>query len=124
MDADPEESLGWFEAAIDSFRRVGNVGQLTITLASVPALFERIDLPEAAATLYGAITAAGGDHHAPDLPELGRRVAAALGTQRFDECVARGASMDLTEAALYAGEQIQLAAHAARDPGGAGRAAR
>ncbi len=108
-DKDPEESLAWFEAAIDSFRRVGNVGQLTITLASVPSLFERIDCPEAAVTLFSAVTAAGGDHHAPDLPDLGNRVGATLGSDRFEECVSRGAVMDLTEAALYAGEQIRLA---------------
>jgi DNA-binding CsgD family transcriptional regulator len=109
VDADPDESLAWFEAAIDSFRRVGNLGQLTITLGSVPSLFERIDFPEAAATLFGAITAHGGDHHVPDLPELGSRVAAKLGSERFEECASRGATMDLTDAALYAGEQIQLA---------------
>ena len=68
-DAVPAESIDLFGAAIDSFRRSGNVAQLGITVASVTSLFDRIDAPEAAATLYGAITgAAGGDHHLPRPP--------------------------------------------------------
>jgi predicted ATPase/class 3 adenylate cyclase/DNA-binding CsgD family transcriptional regulator len=109
-DADPEESLALFAAAIDSFRHSGNVAQLTITLASVTSLFERIDAPEAAGTLYGAITGpVGGDHHVPDLPDLAARIGVKLGTARFDACAAAGASMDLAEAAHYAREQIQAA---------------
>jgi len=109
VDADPEESLALFEASIDSFRRSGNVAQLTITLGSVTSLFERIDSPEAAGTLYGAITSLGGDHHVPDLPELAGRIVSKLGSDRFDECTSDGATMDLATAAHYAQEQIQLA---------------
>jgi DNA-binding CsgD family transcriptional regulator len=110
VDADPEETLALFDAAIDSFRRVGNVAQLTVTLASVTALFERIESPDVAATLYGAITGqAGGGHHVPDLRDLADRVASKLGPDRFEECVAAGAAMDLTDAAHYSRDQIQLA---------------
>ena len=110
VDADPEESLALFEAAIDSFRQSGNVAQLTITLASVTSLFERIDSPEVAGTLYGAITGQpGSEHHVPDLPDLGGRIASKLGADRFDECASSGATMDLTDTAHYAREQIQLA---------------
>ncbi len=109
-DADPEESLALFDAAIEAFRRVGNIAQLTITVASVTSLFERIDLPEVAGTLYGAISRLpGGEHHVPDLPDVAARIASKLGSDRFDACVATGATMDLTEAARFAREQIQLA---------------
>ena len=110
VDADPEEALALFETAIDSFRQVGNVAQLTITLASVPALFERIDSFEVASTLYGAITCQpGSEHHVPDLPDLAGRLASKLGSDRFDDCASSGAAMDLSETAHYAREQIQLA---------------
>ena len=43
VDADPDDALAMFDAAIDAFQQAGNVAQLTITLASATALFERID---------------------------------------------------------------------------------
>lgn len=110
VDADPEESLALFDAAIDSFRRSGNVAQLGITLASVTSLFERIDWPEAAGTLYGAITGQpGSEHHVPGLPDLADRIASRLGPDRFDECTSEGKTMDLADTAHYAQEQIRLA---------------
>ena len=39
-DGEPEAALGLFSHAINAFHRAGNVPQLVITLASVPALFE------------------------------------------------------------------------------------
>ena len=56
-DADPDDALTMFDAAIDAFQQVGNVAQLTITLASAAALFERIDRLDSAATLHAAIVA-------------------------------------------------------------------
>jgi predicted ATPase/class 3 adenylate cyclase/DNA-binding CsgD family transcriptional regulator len=110
VDADPEEALALFDAAIDSFRRVGNIAQLTITLASVTSLFERIGSPDVAGTLFGAITCQpGGEHHVPDIRDLADRIASKLGTDHFEECVSAGSPMDLTETAHYAQDQIQLA---------------
>ncbi len=109
-DAMPAESIDLFDAAIDSFRRSGNVAQLGITVASVTSLFDRIDAPEAAATLYGAITgAAGGDHHLRDLSDLADHIASCLGPDRFAERVSEGSTLELSSAALYAHEQLQLA---------------
>lgn len=48
-------ALGLFAEAIDAFHRAGNVPQLIITLASIPALFERLDRLEPAAMLLGAL---------------------------------------------------------------------
>ena len=48
-DGEPEAALVLFAEAIAAFQRAGNVPQLIITLASVPALFERLDRLEPAA---------------------------------------------------------------------------
>ena len=48
-DGEPDVALGLFAEAIEAFHRAGNVPQLIITLASVPALFERLDRLEPAA---------------------------------------------------------------------------
>jgi hypothetical protein len=53
-DGEPDEALGLFAEAIQAFHRAGNVSQLIITLASVPALFERLDRLEPTAMLLGA----------------------------------------------------------------------
>jgi DNA-binding CsgD family transcriptional regulator len=110
VDADPEDALALFDAAIDSFHQAGNIAQLTITLASATSLFERIDRPEAAGTLYGAIARQpGSDHHVPDLPDLADRLTSKLGDARFGEYASTGAAMDLNDAAHYARDQIHLA---------------
>lgn len=55
-DGEPDVALGLFADAIDVFHRGGNVPQLIITLASVPALFERLDRLEPAAVLTSAMS--------------------------------------------------------------------
>ena len=77
VDADPDDALTMFDAAIDAFQQAGNVAQLTITLASATALFERIDRLDSAATLYAAIVRQPGSaHHVPELPDLADRLVA------------------------------------------------
>ena len=67
-DGEPEAALVLFFEAIAAFQRVGNVPQLIITLASVPALLERIDRLEPAATLLGAMQREPSSfHHVPEL---------------------------------------------------------
>lgn len=51
-DGEPDVALGLFAEAIRAFHRAGNVPQLIITLASVPALFERLDRLEPAACCW------------------------------------------------------------------------
>jgi len=127
VDADPDDALTMFDAAIDAFQQVGNVAQLTITLASATALFERIDRPGTAATLYAAIVRQPGSaHHVPDLPELAGRLVAKLGQSAFDTHGAEGVGMDLGDTAQFARREIHdalaaLRAHAAQQqarPGG------
>ena len=68
--AKPEAALVLFAEAIAAFQRAGNVPQLIITLASVPALFERLDRLAPAAMLLGALSREPSSLH--HVPELGR----------------------------------------------------
>ena len=119
VDADPDDSLTMFDAAIDSFQQVGNVVQLTITLASATSLFERIDRPEQATTLLGGIVRQpGGDQHVPELPVLAGRLATQLGDAVYRQHEARGAAMDLNELAHYAAAADPARPRPSAGPGG------
>ena len=73
--ASPRPRSVLFADAIAAFQRAGNVPQLIITLASVPALFERLDRLAPAAMLLGALSREPSSfHHVPELAELGDRV--------------------------------------------------
>lgn len=111
-DGEPDVALGLFAEAIQAFHRAGNVPQLIITLASVPALFERLDRLEPAATLLGAMSRESSSfHHVPELAELGDRLTSRLGATKAGELLAVGAGLDLD--AGYARRQIDAAR---RDP--------
>ncbi len=99
-----------FFEAIAAFQRAGNVPQLIITLASVPALFESIDRLEPAATLLGAMSREpSSSHHVPELIDLGSRLTRRLGEKKAAELTMAGAALDLNEAAVYARQQIDIA---------------
>jgi DNA-binding CsgD family transcriptional regulator len=109
-----EIALVLFAEAITAFQRAGNVPQLVITLASLPALFERLDRPAPAAMLIGALSREPSSfHHVPELGALGDRVGAKLGAGRAAELTAAGTALDLNGAAVYARQQIDVAR---RDP--------
>ena len=109
-DGEPEAALVLFFEAIAAFQRVGNVPQLIITLASVPALFERIDRVEPAATLLGAMEREPSSfHHVPELNDLGSRLTQRLGEKKVAELTVAGAALDLNSAAVYARTQIDIA---------------
>jgi predicted ATPase/class 3 adenylate cyclase/DNA-binding NarL/FixJ family response regulator len=109
-DGDPEAALALFSQAIAAFHRAGNVPQLIITLASVPALFERLERFEAAATLFGAMSQHESSfHHVPELADLGNRLDRELGSQRARDLVAGGSAFSLDDAAAYARQQIDTA---------------
>ncbi len=119
VDADPEEALLMFDAAIDAFQQAGNVAQLTITLASATALFERIERLDSAATLHAAIVSQPGSaHHVPELPELAGRLVARLGGTAFEAHGTAGKEMDLTQTAHFARREIQRARTELRASGG------
>ncbi len=109
-DGEPETALVLFSEAIAAFHRSGNVPQLIITLASVPALFERLDRPAPAAMLVGSLSREpSSSHHVPDLGDLSDRVSRTLGKARVADLMASGAELDLSDAALYARQQIDAA---------------
>jgi predicted ATPase/class 3 adenylate cyclase/DNA-binding CsgD family transcriptional regulator len=127
-DGEPEAALVLFNDAIASFQRAGNVPQLIITLASVPALLERLERFEAAATLLGAISRHESSfHHVPELADLEGRLAPRLQATRMKEFVAEGTALDLDAAAAYARQQMDAARHDPRPrvrekpPGGLSR---
>jgi predicted ATPase/DNA-binding CsgD family transcriptional regulator len=112
-DGQLETALALFATAIEAFLRAGAVAQLTITLASLPALFERLGRPAVAATLLGAMSRQpAAFHHVPSLADLGERLADTLGQERADRCTASGTALDLPDAATYALHQIGEATQA------------
>jgi predicted ATPase/DNA-binding CsgD family transcriptional regulator len=109
-DGEPETALVLFAEAIAAFQRAGNVPQLIITLASVPALFERLDRHAPAAMLLGSLSRESSSlHHVPDLGDLGNRVSRTLGETQAGELMSAGAALDLNDAAVYARQQIDAA---------------
>jgi predicted ATPase/DNA-binding CsgD family transcriptional regulator len=121
-NGDAEAALSLFAEAISAFHRAGNVPQLVITLSSVPALFERLDRLAPAAMLLGALSREpSAVNHVPELVPLGDRVGQALGEPRTAELLSAGAVLDLNDAAVYAGQQIDAAR---RDPNPRARPAR
>ena len=105
-----EEALSLFDTSIEAFLRSGAVAQLLITLASVPALLERLGHPGAARTLLAAVaTRPASFHHVPTLIELGTRLDARLGSEAASRYAATGAAFDLADAATYAQQRIDVA---------------
>ncbi len=112
-DGQLETALSLFGTSIEAFLRSGAVAQLVISLASLPALFERLDRPGVARTLLGAITREEGSfHHVPGLAALGERLDARLGEEASVRFAAGGAAMDVRDTAAYALHQIDLARRA------------
>src|SRR5262249_6848998 len=111
---EPEAALVLFADAVASFQRAGNVPQLVITLASVPALFERLERFDAAAILLGAMSQREQSfHHVPELADLEGRLAQKLEPERIKTLMAEGGAFDLDAAASFARQQLDAAR---RDP--------
>ena len=112
-DGQLETALTLFGASIEAFLRAGAVAQLLITLASLAALFERLDRPAVAGTLFGAMAREPASfHHVPSLADLGQRLRDTLGDEKPERWAATGAAMDLQETAAYALNQIDVARQA------------
>jgi hypothetical protein len=113
-DLDP--ALVLFDATIDSLHRAGSVAHVAATLAYLAVLFDRIERPDIAATVYGTSS-----HHASislviNLPDALEHLRSVLGDALFDECVAAGAAMEPADAVRYARQQIQLARREIPEP--------
>jgi predicted ATPase/DNA-binding CsgD family transcriptional regulator len=109
-DGDAGRALALFDTAVSASQQAGNVAQLVITLASVPALLERLDRVEAATTLFGALSRQPASfHHVPDLAELGQRLAGRLGAERAAQLQSAGRGLDLNEAAAWTRDELSVA---------------
>ena len=106
-----DAALSQFDIAIESFQRAGNVAQLIITLASLPELLERLGEATAATTLHAAMVKIPASlDHVPELADLGARLSTKLGPAATAN-IARGRTMDLDDAAVYARAQIDEVQH-------------
>ena len=127
-DGQLETALTLFATSIEAFLGSGAVAQLIISLASLPALFERLDRPAVACTLLAAMAREEASfHHVPGLGDLGDRLRTQLGREAAERFASAGAAMDVRDAATYALHQIDLARRAltmAGRPGAAGLTAR
>ena len=116
-DGQLDMALTLFDTSIAAFLRSGAVAQLVITLASLPALFERLDRPGVARTLLGAMAKEQASfHHVPTLAELGERLDARLGDEAAARFASVGGAMDLHDAAAYAVHEIELSRRALAGP--------
>ena len=112
-DGQLETALSLFGTSIRAFVRSGAVAQLVISLASLPALFERLDRPGVARTLLGAMAREKGSiHHVPGLADLSERLDPRLGQEASERFAAAGGAMDVRDTATYALHQIDLARRA------------
>ena len=122
-DGQLERALSLFDTSIEAFLRSGAVAQLVITLASLPALLERLDQPGAARTLVAAMANHPASfHHVPTLSELGERLDARLGSKNAKRYAATGGAFDLPDAAAYALHRIDVARKALATAAGDGLA--
>ena len=106
-----ERALALFETNIDSLHRAGGVTHLLSTLASLAVLFDRIDRPHVAATIYGTTTGQATLMRVVNLSVVLEHLRDELGQIEFDRCVDAGAAMELADAVHYARLQIELARH-------------
>jgi predicted ATPase len=105
---DPDEALTLFDQVIGSFHQSGNDLSLALALAYLAVFFDRVESPEIAAILGGAVS-----RISTNLLAIPSRVVShlryVLGDADFERCAATGAAMELTEAVRYARDQIRLA---------------
>ena len=83
VHGDLGRALALFDTAIDSFHRAGNVANMAMTFADLAVLFDRIERPEIAATLYGASTHHGDIGWVLNLPAVVDHLREVLGEIRL-----------------------------------------
>jgi hypothetical protein len=97
------QALVRFDEVIDSFLRVGDRADLNAALGYLAMLLDRCRRPEGAVTLYGA---SQGVTWVVGLLDWVDRAREALGSTRFDACLAAGAAMTFAETVAYARAEI------------------
>jgi hypothetical protein len=103
---------------LGEWRRANDLMLASHGLGSLIVLFERLDRPEAAATLNGMLSETlESSALVTELPDIVDRVRNTMGEAAFGEATRRGAVMSLHEATDYALEQITQALAAAAPAG-------
>jgi hypothetical protein len=105
---DPGHPLALLANAIDLLHRAGDVGNLAVAFADLAVLFDRVQQPQIAATLYGAGRRHGTVDWVTHLAAAIDDVRTVLGDINFDRCADTGAAMDISDAVNYARQQIRL----------------
>jgi hypothetical protein len=113
---EPLDALRRYHDVIDTWFRGGDWANQWLSLRYVFAIFESLEHDEVAATLHGALTAAGVMHALPlgpgsadDLSRAVERLAARLGSTEFAEAAERGRAMRDEEVVRYALAAIKAA---------------
>jgi len=111
----PREALGRYHDVIDTWFRGGDWANLWLSLRRVFAIFESLEHDDVAATLYGALAAAGvmralplGPGNADDLQAAVDRLSTRLGVDQFDGAASRGRAMRDQEVVRYALSAIDV----------------
>ena len=116
VHGDAHQALELLDNAIDMFHQAGDVGNLAIAFANLAVLFDRLQRPEIAATLYGASRRHGAMDWVINIDVVIEHLRIALGDITFDHCADAGAAMDISDAATYPRRQIQLTDLPPADP--------
>ena len=108
-----QDALDLLDSAIESHYRTGDHADLAAALSYGAVLFDRLEQPDVAATLYGL------NPNSPlnmDLPATGHHLGLVLGEAQFERCLAVAGSMTRSDTVEYAHHHIRLAR---RQDGGA-----
>jgi hypothetical protein len=116
LQGDLDQALALFEFAIDTYQRSGDQANLAVTLAYLAMFFDRIQQPQIAATLYGAISRHPSISMSPAIPDVVEHLRSVLGDTKFDDHVAAGAAMEPGDAVAYARTHIQLTQRQTANP--------
>src|SRR5262249_31372589 len=106
---DLDEALDLFSINLDALQRSGDVTHMSSTLGQLAVMLAGIGRPDAAATLYGATARYSIVSRVGGLGALLDRSRDALGPEPFERHVQVGAAMELSEATVYARQEIALA---------------
>jgi predicted ATPase len=97
LGGQPEHALELLDSAVSRYHSAGNHASTATTLCLVAVLFNRLEQPELAATIYG-MSIPHGIGMVPYLPGVLDKVRDILGDERFDRCVDLGAAMEFDDA--------------------------
>lgn len=104
------QAFAMFDASIDAQHRSGERTTLAITLGNLAVLFERLDEPQTAATLFGATRSQGSTVLVIGLPAMVERLQARLTEAELEHAVSIGALMEQGDVVRYARRSIEAAA--------------